>query len=1542
MVSPPTSLAWAHPLVAEWFVRKFGTPTEPQEQGWPHILAGRTTLISAPTGSGKTLAAFLACIDRLVCKALAGNLHDRTEVLYVSPLKALGNDIQKNLEVPLSEILQMAGERGLLMPEIRTAVRTGDTLMHERRAMLKRPPHILVTTPESLYILLTAEKSRAILRDVETVIVDEIHAVADDKRGAHLALSLERLEALTHRTPVRIGLSATQKPIEEVAHFLTGNGRTAPVIVDVGHKRKLDLAVEVPGSPLGPITTNEMWDEIYNRLVELVEQHRSTLVFVNTRRLVERIAHNLGERLGEENVAAHHGSLSRKLRLSAEQRLKEGKVKVLVATASLELGIDIGTVDLVVQISSPRAIAVALQRVGRSGHWRGAVPKGRFFAGTRDDLLECAALVRAIRQGDLDRLIIPDAPLDILAQQIVATCAAGSSSAHVARAPRPRAPEGVSEIANSKAELWANDITTAVADPRETASVETRAGRPRHTSQPDEESDGWDEDELFALVTRAYPYRNLSRETYNSILEMLSEGIASRRGRYGAYIHHDKVNRKLRPRRGSRLAAITSGGAIPETALFTVVAEPDGIVVGTLDEDFAVESNAGDIMLLGNTSWRIRRVEGKSGRVLVEDAHGAPPSVPFWRGEAPARTQELSAHVAGLRKEISDRLRDTSPIGISPSQPAVAETIAWLKEECGLDDSAAEQSVEYILQGRAVLGDVPTQDTIIAERFFDEGGGMQLIIHAPYGGRINKAWGLALRKRFCRSFNFELQAAATDNGLNIALAEQHSFPLADVFHFLNSESVQPILEQAALASPFFGTRWRWDANRALALLRFQGGKKVPPQIQRMRSDDLLASVFPDVAACQENIVGDIQIPDHPLVKEVMKDVLTEAMDVDGLRALLSGIQQGRIRCLAVDTPVPSQFSHEILNANPYAYLDDAPLEERRARAVEMRRILPESVLEEVGKLDPAAIAQVRDEAWPDVRDADELHDVLHTLIAFPQTTWGQPPPAAQRSEAEPVFQTWPSLALTSQSGSSDGRAALDWTAEGGCPHVNSMWQGYFERLCQQGRAVRAEHAGSIYWVAAERAKTFSLLFPDARFDHPVAEVQTTLPSSDDALLALVTGWMSHLGPATASQLGALLGLPASEIDKALLRMEASGAVLRGQFTDAASRAGAPAPHRHELEWCERRLLARIHRLTVATLRKQIEPVTAAQFMRWLLRWQHVAAGAQVQGERATLEVLRQLQGFEIPANAWERQVLGRRIINYDPQWLDQLCLTGAVGWGRLSPHPATLDDTAAGKRRVIPTSVAPITFFVREEADWMTPHRPDSEQPGARGLSEGARQVLEFLRQRGASFFADIVRGTERLKAEVETSLWELVAGGLITADGFDNLRSLIDPKRRAGQGSGRAARPRHSTGRWALLYADQATDRNRAVEATCWMLLKRYGIVFRDLLARETNLPKWRELQMAFRRLEDRGEIRGGRFVDGFLGEQFALPVAVESLRATRKMPLTGEMIVLSAADPLNLVGILLPGERVPAISGKTVIFRDGVLVPEALDSQRLTATGD
>jgi ATP-dependent helicase Lhr and Lhr-like helicase len=1418
-------LEWAHPIVRDWFVGRFGTPTEPQVEGWPAILEGKAALISAPTGSGKTLAAFLVCIDRLVRKALRGELEDRTEVLYVSPLKALGNDIQKNLETPLGEILQLAGERGLLMPTIRTAVRTGDTLAHERRAMLLRPPHILVTTPESLYILLTAAKSREVLKMVETVIVDEIHAMADDKRGSHLAVSLERLEHLTGKPLARIGLSATQKPIELVAEFLTGGSRVGPVVVNVGHRRQLDLAVEVPGSELGPVASNEMWGEIYDRIATLAKEHRSTLIFVNTRRLAERVAHHLGQRLGNDAVAAHHGSLSRKLRLAAEMKLKDGKIRALVATASLELGIDIGSVDLVCQIGSTRSISVGLQRIGRAGHWRGAIPKGRIFATTRDELVECAALVLAIRRGELDRLAIPDAPMDILAQQIVAMCAA----------------------------------------------------------------EDWNEQELFETIRRAYPYRALARADFDKIVEMLSEGIAARRGRYGAYLHRDRVNGVLRPRRGARLAAITSGGAIPENALYTVVALPENTVVGTIHEDFAVESLAGDVFLLGNTSWRVRRVQN-SGSVLVEDANGAAPSVPFWLGEAPARTAELSEEVAELRQAVSARVEGVEAGATRETSPRVETAVQWLKNECGLDDAGAEQIVEYIMAGRAVLRAVPTQKTIVAERFFDEGGGMQLVIHAPFGGRINKAWGLALRKRFCRSFNFELQAAATDNGLNISLAEQHSFPLGDVFHFLHPNSVREVLSQAVLDSPVFTARWRWDAGRALALLRFQGGKKVAPPIQRMRADDLLAAVFPDAQACQENIVGEIKIPDHPLIGEVMKDVLTEAMDIEGLERVLRDIGDGRIQCLAVDTPVPSQFSHEILNANPYAYLDDAPLEERRARAVEMRRVLPGAVLSEVGRLDPAAIAEVCADAWPDVRDAEELHDALLSLVALPTGATGV---------------SWPGGRL--------GAKLQESVAS---------WNEYFEQLAAGRRAGRASVGDATYWVASERVKAFEQIFPESRFESRLPDVESVAKSRDDLVLDLATGWMQHLGPVTVGELARVLGLAAADVEKATLRLESSGAVLRGQFTDAT--VGVTAS---QTEWCDRRLLARIHRLTLGRLRRQVESVTPAQFMRWLLRWQHAAPGSQVLGDRGTLETLQQMQGFEAPANSWERQILGRRVADYDPKVLDHLCLTGAVGWGRVSPHPATLETVSAERRRVVPTSVAPITFFVREDADWMIPHREAGEEE-MRGLSPAAKAVMLYLRQRGASFFADIVRGTGKLKAEVETALWELVAGGLLTADGFDNLRALIDPRRRSGQGNGRSARPRHSAGRWSLLYAGEAVERSRALEATCRMLLHRYGIVFREVLSRETILPKWRELLITLRRLEDRGEVRGGRFVSGFLGEQFALPVAVESLRAQRNAPALGEVVSVSAADPLNLVGIVVPGERVAANSGRLVAFRDGVAV--------------
>ncbi|HXU19722.1 MAG TPA: DEAD/DEAH box helicase, partial [Verrucomicrobiae bacterium] len=1027
---------------------------------------------------------------------------------------------------------------------------------------------------------------------------------------------------------------------------------------------------------------------------------------------------------------------------------------------------------------------------------------------------ECAALVRSIRTGELDRILIPEAPLDILAQQIVAACSA----------------------------------------------------------------EDWSEDDLFALVRRAYSYRTLVRKDFDEIIGVLSEGIAARRGRYGAYLHRDGVNHRLRGRRGSRLAAITSGGAIPDNALYTVRAEPEGFTVGTVDEDFAVESLRGDIILLGNTSWRIRRVQ--SGLVLVEDAKGAPPNVPFWRGEAPSRTAELSQQVAAIRENLSALTEGMAPDAVRGNTGQGSAAAEWLQQECGLDRAGAEQTVEYIVAGRAVLRAVPSQQTVIAERFFDESGGMQLVIHAPFGGRINKAWGLALRKRFCRSFNFELQAAATDNGLNISLSEQHSFPLEDVFRFLHPESVQEVLEQAVLTSPIFTTRWRWVAGRALALLRFMGGKKVPPQIQRMRSDDLLAAVFPEALACQENISGEIQIPDHPLVRETMKDALTEAMDVEGLKRVLEGIRAGQIRCVAVDTPVPSQFSHEILNANPYAYLDDAPLEERRARAVEMRRALPEAVLSEIGRLDPSAIAEVRGEAWPDVRDADELHDVLQTLVLLP---------ASFSQDVSPLVE-------------SAGKSMREWST-------------FFDELTAAGRAARAFAGNRAYWVAAEKASSFASILPEARFDSPLPSVEKPPLSREDAVLGCVVGWMAHAGPVTTIEVSDFLGLGAADVEKAFLRLEAGGSILRGQFTNSGS-----------TEWCERRLLARIHRLTLGALRSQIQPLTAAEFMRWLLRWQHLAPGTQVLGEHGTFEVLRQLQGFEAPANAWERQILARRIANYDPRVLDQLCLSGAVGWGRLSPHPATIAEYAATNRRVIPTSVAPIAFFVREDSEWMIQRHSPEGQGVPHGLSEAARDALNYLRQRGASFFTDLVRGTQRLKSEVEAALWELVAAGMITADGFDNIRALIDPKRRSGQGRGQTARPRHSVGRWSLLYTEEVPERAQLAEATCWMLLRRYGVVFREMTAQETIAPRWRELLIAFRRLEDRGQVRGGHFVSGFMGEQFALPIAVDSLRAMRTDSLPGESLTISAADPLNLTGILLPGDRISSVSGKTITLRDGI----------------
>jgi len=1459
--SLPASLDWAHPVVREWFVRRFQTPTEPQEQGWPHILHGKPTLISAPTGSGKTLAAFLIAIDGLLRQAIDGRLDCATEVVYVSPLKALSNDIQKNLETPLREIQELALERGYLCAPIRTAVRTGDTLPAERRAMLKTPPHILVTTPESLYILLTSEKSRQNLRRVRTVIVDEIHAVADDKRGSHLALTLERLDALVrgenplsaadfvsgHEAPQRIGLSATQNPIELVAEFLAGERAAEVEIVQAGQRRALDLQIEIPADELGAVATQSVWDGIHTRLAELALEHRSTLVFVNTRRMVERLAFALGERLGEENVAAHHGSLSRKLRHEAERKLKAGEIRILVATASLELGIDIGSIDLVCQINTPRAIATAMQRVGRAGHWRGAIPKGRFFATTRDDLMENAALIRAMRSGVLDRLEIPPKPADVLMQQIVAACAA----------------------------------------------------------------EPWEEQRLFELFRRALPYRDLTWDEFEEALCLLADGIESSRGRYGAYLLRDRVHGRIQARRGARLVAVTNGGTIPETSLFPVIVQPEGVQIATLDEDFAVESMPGDIVLLGNTSWRIQRVESASGRVLVEDAHGQPPSVPFWTGEAPQRTMELSEFVSRLREEIDQRTKEVLPGYVSQTNSQVAETVVWLKQECAVDDAGAEQLIGYVVAGRAVLGTVPTVTTIVAERFFDEGGGMQLILHAPFGGRVNKAWGLALRKRFCRGFNFELQAAATDNGLNISLAEQHSFPLSDVFQFLTTQTVTELLEQASLASPIFKSRWRWDANRSLQLLRFQKGKKVAPQIQRTRSDDLLASVFPQVAACQENIEGDIQIPDHPLVREVMKDVLGEAMDLEGLKAVLAGMDDGRIQCVAVDTTTPSVFAHELLNANPYAYLDDAPLEERRARAVAMRGMVPDKELGEAGRLSPAAIAEVREQIWPDLRDEHELHDLLCSLVVVPAEI------------------------------AADPRTA--------------QWAEWYARLEHQGRVTQASAQGRKYFAAAECLEDLRLLWPGVEFAGAVTAVPTSYTNAADVVRKAIQGWMALLGPVTSRSLGERLGIAAHEVWKQMLRLEMTGTILRGSFEVAPSAGSIPD---EDVEWCERRLLQRIHKRTLHALRKQVEPVTPAVYMRFVLDWQHLGAQRQLTGEQGLLEAIRGLEGFEAPAVEWERSLLRQRVANYDPRWLDALTLTGVVGWGRISAHPAFASMESGGPKRIIPTGMAPITFFLREEALWMDlclSQRQIPEMNLTTCLSELANRLRSLLGERGAMFPGDFARALGASGEEIGLALWELVAAGLVTADGFDSLRMLVDPKWKQMFAVPSRIKPasqaRNAAGRWSMLYAanpgqesagEAAGRREAQVESACMVLLRRYGVVFYDLMQRETAMPRWRELLGMFRRLEARGTVRGGRFVSGFGGEQFALPEAVETLRQVRSRKAEPQPVTFAAADPMNLVGIVIPGEREASVPGRTVTYPMPAVADESVAAEDVSVTQD
>ena len=1415
-----------HPAVAAWFRSAFPAPTSAQTRAWPAIQSGHHALIAAPTGSGKTLAAFLAAIDDLVRRGVDSPLTDATSVVYVSPLKALSNDVRINLEAPLAGIRDKLFELGFADVEIRTSVRTGDTPQSERDAMRRRPPHIVVTTPESLYILLGSESGRAMLATTRSVIVDEIHALAPSKRGAHLALSLERLEALCGRPLTRIGLSATQKPISEVARFLLGirhSGESRnPVplskeakalgpgfrrddehpnceIVDVGFTRERDLALELPPTPLSAVMAGDVWMQVYDRLAELIQNHRTTLVFVNTRRMAERVAKNLSDRLGKEAVTSHHGSLAREQRLAAEQRLKRGDLRALVATASLELGIDIGDVDLVCQISSPRSIATFLQRAGRANHAVEGTPKARLFPTSRDDLIECTALLDAVRRGELDTLHVERNALDVLAQQIVAEVAC-----------------------------------------RE-----------------------WSENELFELLRRAYPYADLSKVAFTEILRMLAEGYSTRRGTRAAYIHRDAVNGVVRARRGARLTAITSGGAIPDTADYEVVLEPQAHKIGTVHEDFAVESMAGDIFQLGNASYRVLRVE--RGTVRVEDAQGAPPTLPFWLGEAPGRTDELSSAVSRLREEISTRLDDAS-------------VYTWLRDEVGLSESAAQQIVDYLGGAKAAFGMLPTQSVLAMERFFDESGGTQLIIHTPFGSRLNRAWGLALRKRFCRKFNFELQAAATEDAIILSLSTSHSFPLDEVTRYLHSNSVRDVLTQALLDAPMFGVRWRWNATTSLALPRFMGGAKVPPQLQRMKSEDLLATVFPDQVACAENIVGERQIPEHPLVAQTLHDCLHEAMDIEGLEALLKRLENEEIRFVCRDLTAPSPLAAEVLNARPYSFLDDAPLEERRTQAVMSRRWGDFETTDDFGKLDAEAITAVREEAWPEANTADELHEALMGLAFLTETEIAS----------------------------------------------NAVWPLLLNELIEQRRVTRT----ASIWIAAERLPQFQAIFADAKFDPPAiapAEFAEVSWTREDALAETVRCRLTGVGPTRADALAAMLQVAQADIDAALLALEHEGYVMRGQFT----------PGTAATEWCERHLLARIHRYTVKRLRREIEPVEPRDFMRFLFDWQRVAPGTQASGPDGLAAILAQLEGFEAPAAAWESELLPARVAGYEISWLDDLCLAGRLVWTRLRAPNAREED--ARERASGPVRATPIVLLQRRNmALWSGLSK--TRHDGAPVLSSRTQAVADYLREHGASFFDEMSTGAHLLHVELEDALAELVATGLINSDSYAGLRALLVPQSKRPAPNRRRGRRTAllgiaDAGRWALLRRPSAATDGKpnpeTIEHIARTLLKRYGVMCWRLLAREAAwLPPWRELLRVYQRLEARGEIRGGRFIAGLTGEQFALPEAVGLLRSVRQRGPDGTLVAVCGADPLNQAGQLLAGIKVPNLTSARVAYRDGIPV--------------
>ena len=1402
----PTSMF--HPAVAAWFDARFPSgPTEPQRRAWPEIATGRDVLVAAPTGTGKTLTGFLVAIDA------AWRAHDAGEaplagprVVYLSPLRALAADVSENLEVPLAGIEAAARELGLDGPRLRVGLRTGDSTPAERTALRKRPPDLLVTTPESLYLLLTSASGRAMFAHTEAVVVDEIHAVCRDKRGSHLALSLERLDRLVAdqgRRLQRIGLSATQRPIETVAAMLSGvaPGRQGPVVVDCSAPREFDVGIELPGAELETAASTEQMADVLDRIAGHVVAHRTTLVFVNTRRMAERVAHQLAERLSPDElgvddanlvVAAHHGSLSTARRRNVEARLRAGDLRALVATASLELGIDVGPVELVCQVGSPRAIGTFLQRIGRANHQVGGVPKGRLYPLNRDELVECTALLAGVRAGDLDRLVPPVAPLDILVQQLVAEVAARGEMGLV---------------------------------------------------------------ELFEMVTAAAPFASLSRERFDEAIELASKGIVTGRGRRGAHLHLDAVNGVVRPRRSAGLAALLGAGAIPELGEYRVVLDPDNVTVGSVHEDFAIEASVGDIFLLGTHSWRVLKVE--TGTVRVGDAQGLAPTTPFWLGEAPARSVELSLQVSALRALVETHLVAGDP----------DEARRAVRASAGVDEDVAAMVVAYLEAARRALGVLPTADHLVVERFFDDNEAAQLVVHSPLGGRINRALGLALRKRFCVTFDFELQAAANDDAVTIALGPHHSFPLSDVVKLVPAGRAKEILTQAVLPLPMLAARWRWNVARALVMPRATTRGRRPIHLQRMEADDLMAATWPSLAACQENApAGPIPIPDHPLVRQTVDDVLFEPLDVVGLEALLASIASGAVTVSFVESAEPSVLAHGILNGAPFTFLDDAPLEERRSRAVGLTRGLgalgPDGLPSgpvASDPLDESVVAEVLATAVPRVRSADELHELLDDLVMV-----------------RPV----------------------------------ARWEHLAAELAAHSRLVSVAGA----WVATERRAAAEGISID-----------------DAAAADCVRGHLQHAGPVSVEDLvadevlgaGPLRGAPLS-----LGRAKSAVAALEAQGYAIALPDGRWCA-RHLLVRCHslarQRRRHRVEPVGLADLVdflcewQRVEPSSRFEGRSGVL-----AAVEQLQGIELPAG---DWEAHVLPARVahYDPAWLDELCLSGEVAWARLTPRPGDDADRRGAATPSAATPLALVRRGDLPWLLAAVRLG---ESPAPPTHGASCDLLAA--LERRGAQFRAELAASSGRLPVEVDEGLWDLVARgIATADAFSAVRSLLDARARMRARQRRLPAARLARAPRRAtAGTGVGEGRWSVVAQPESAplgvELEELAERVAIQLLVRWGVVAYELSGRESFRVPWRHVTWALRRLEARGEVVGGRFIAGLSGEQYATPEAARML-AERREGRRGRPVTLAGSDPVNLTGTVLPGPRVPAARHRSITVDAG-----------------